>query len=291
MRPRMRATSKVIQLGLLIGIWIELPVLPTTAQTAPPKEAQPPAPGSQKRTGDDRSSFAFTSDFFSTAAGSQKLTGHDARRVEELDTAIEAALKADRWDDAVAKALELFALRTRAQGPKHFETVSAEWRLKTLRRVAPMSKEDQLAYQSAKTMNAEGEALTGKGKHAQALPLHEKVLEIRRRVLGDEFPETSESYNNLGYILFLQGKYVQSLPLYEKALAIRRRLLTDDHTDTAESYNNVAAILNADGKYAQAQPLFEKQLGIYRRLLTDGHPGTAVSYSNTANNLNSLGKS
>ena len=56
------------------------------------------------------------------------LKGDDAKRAEELAKAIEAALKADRWYEAIARAEELFALRTRVQGPKHFETVNAEWR-------------------------------------------------------------------------------------------------------------------------------------------------------------------
>src|SRR6516165_4841638 len=76
----------------------------------------------------------------------RKLTGADAKRAEELDKAIAASLTADRWDEAIAKAEELFALRAKIQGPKHFETMDAELHLKTLRRVAPMSKEDQVAY-------------------------------------------------------------------------------------------------------------------------------------------------
>ena len=121
----MKALRIVFRLGLVIGLGIAIPGLPTTAQTTSPKEAQPPAPGLRK------------------------LTGDDAKRAEELDKAIEAALKADRWDEAIARAEELLALRTRVQGPKHFETVNAEWRLKTLRRVAPMPHEDRVAYQSA----------------------------------------------------------------------------------------------------------------------------------------------
>ncbi len=127
----------------------------------------------------------------------RKLTGDDAKRAEELDKAIEAALKADRWDEAIARAEELLALRTRVQGPKHFETVNAEWRLKTLRRVAPMPKEDRVAYQSANTMNEQAEALYAQGKYAQAQPLFEKALEIRRRLLTDDHPDTADSYNNL----------------------------------------------------------------------------------------------
>ncbi len=131
----MKALRIVFRFGLLIGFGIGIPGLPTTAQTTSPKEAQPQAPGLRK------------------------LTGDDAKRAEELDKAIEAARKADRWDEAIARAEELLALRARAQGPKHFETVNAEWRLKTLRRVAPMPHEDRVAYQSANTMSEQAETL------------------------------------------------------------------------------------------------------------------------------------
>src|SRR6516164_8597218 len=86
-------------------------------------------------------------------AGLIKLTGADAKRAEELDKAIDGELKADRWDEAIAKVQELLALRVKVQGPKHFETVDEDWRLKALRSVAPMPGEDRAAYQSALIMN------------------------------------------------------------------------------------------------------------------------------------------
>src|SRR5260370_38452586 len=104
----MKALGIVLRSGLLIGFAIEILALPATAQTNALAEAQPPAPGLRK------------------------LTGDDARRAEELGKAIEEALKADRWDDAIARADELIALRRRAQGPKHFQTGNAEWLLKAL---------------------------------------------------------------------------------------------------------------------------------------------------------------
>jgi len=262
----MKALRIVLRLGLLIGLGIQILGWPTAAQTTAPKESQP------------------------LAAGLQKLTGDDAKRAEELDKAIDAKLKADRWDKAIAGAEELLALRTRAQGPKHFETVDAEWRLKTLRRVAAMPQVDRVAYQSANTMNAQGENLYAQGKYAQAQPLFEKALETFRRVLTDDQPETARSYVWLATSLNAQGKYAQAQPLFEKALEIHRRLLTDDHPHTAAGYNNLAQNLWVQGKYAQAQPLFEKALEICRRLLTDDHTYTASSYNNLASNLNAQGK-
>jgi CHAT domain-containing protein/tetratricopeptide (TPR) repeat protein len=224
------------------------------------------------------------------APGLLRLTGADARRAEELDKAIVAARKADRWDEAIARAEELLALRAKVQGPKHFKTVNAEWSLKTLHRVAPMPKEDRVAYQSAITMNEQAQALNAQGKSAAARPLFEKALEIRRRLLTDDHPDTATSYSNLAHILWVQGKYAQAQPLCEKALEIHRRLLSDDHPDTAMSYSDLAANLNDQGKYVQAQPLYEKALEIARRLLSDDHPDTATSYNNLAYNLAAQGK-
>ena len=132
--------------------------------------------------------------------------------------------------------------------------------------------------------------LNAQGKYALAQPLFEKALEIRRRLLTDDHPDTALSYNNVAFNLSAQGKDALAQPLFEKALEIYRRLLTDEHPDTARSYNNVAANLSAQGKYAVAQPLFEKALEIYRRLFTDDHPDTARSYNNVAANLSAQGK-
>jgi tetratricopeptide (TPR) repeat protein len=225
-----------------------------------------------------------------TSPGLIKLSGNDEIRAKELDAQIDKAVKADRWNEAIGNAEELLALRTRAQGPKHFETANEEWRLKALRRVAPMRNSDRANYPLAITLNAQAEKLDDQSKYAQAQPLHEKALGIYRRLLSDDHPLTAEGRNNVAFNLNAQGKYAQAQPLFEKALETFRRLLSDDHPLTAEGYNNVAYNLNAQGKYAQAQPLFEKALEIYRRLLTDDHPDTVTICNNLAYNLNAQGK-
>ncbi len=147
----------------------------------------------------------------------------DAKRAEEPGKAIDAALKADRRDEAIARAEELLALRARILGPKHFETVNDDWRQKTLRRVAAMPPEDRVACQSAAIVDAQAETFRAERNIAQAQPLFEKALEIRRRVLTDDHPDTATSYNDVAYNLRAQGKYAWAQPLFEKALAIYRR--------------------------------------------------------------------
>src|SRR4051794_25030392 len=100
MRPPMKAFRVGLRSGLLITLSLAILGPSATAQTDSAKETPPAAPASRK------------------------LAGEDAKRAEELEKAIEAALTADRWDQAIARAEELLDLRTRAQGSKHFETVT-----------------------------------------------------------------------------------------------------------------------------------------------------------------------
>ncbi len=76
----MKALRVLFRLGLLIGLGIQIPGLPTTAQTTSPKPEQ------------------------STAPGLRKLTGDDEKRAKQLDEQIDKSLKADRWDEAIARA-------------------------------------------------------------------------------------------------------------------------------------------------------------------------------------------
>jgi tetratricopeptide (TPR) repeat protein len=132
--------------------------------------------------------------------------------------------------------------------------------------------------------------LNHQGKYAQAQPLLEKALEIKRRLLTELHPDTAMTYNNVAMNLDAQGKHAQAQPLLEKALEIRRRVLTDLHPDTAHNYTNLASNYEAQGNHAGAEPLFEKALEIRRLLLGEGHFLTAYSFNKLAANLDAQGK-
>jgi tetratricopeptide (TPR) repeat protein len=251
--------------GKLMTPWLGLLVLFITSavpgQTSAPSSGQPPA------------------------QGLRTLTGADAQRAQHLEEAIDRAMKEDRWEEAISQAEELLALRARLQGEKHFETVDAMWRVKTLRRVAARTKGDRAAFLAARDSNEQAESLQDQGQYAAAQPLFEKALAVRRRLFSDDHPLTAESSNNLATNLNDQGKYAQAQALHQKALEIFHRLFADDHPNTAISSNNLAYNLQAQGKYSQAQPLYEKALAIRRRLLGDDHLHTATGSNNLAANL------
>ena len=71
--------------------------------------------------------------------------------------------------------------------------------------------------------------LNAQGKYAEAEPLFRQALAIRRKLLGEDHPDTAQSYNNVAGNLNAQGKYAEAEPLFRQALATRRKLLGEDH--------------------------------------------------------------
>ena len=127
-------------------------------------------------------------------------------------------------------------------------------------------------------------------EYEKAQELYSQVLEIRKRVLGEEHPATATSYNNLASVYASQGEYRKAEGLYGKALRISERVLGEEHPATAASYNNLAGVHESQGKYEKAKGLYEKALRIRERVLGEEHPDTAASYNNLAGLYASQGR-
>jgi hypothetical protein len=188
----MHAHRHLLPYRLLLALMIAIPRVVARVQTTSAKQAARSAPGLRK------------------------LADPDATRAEELDKAIAASLRADRFDEAIAKAQELVALRTKVQGPKHFEAMSAEWHLKTLRRMAPMLKEDRIAFQLALTMIEQATQLNTRGQYVAAETLLEKAPAIYPRLLTDHHPHTLAVVHDLAHALNTD-RPAQAEPLFRQA--------------------------------------------------------------------------
>jgi len=129
---------------------------------------------------------------------------------------------------------------------------------------------------TATSLNDLAVLLQKQGNYAEAQPLFERALAIRKLIFGEEDPITAVSLNNFAAVLQAQGHYAEAQPLYQRALAICDKRL-GDHPDTATSLNNLAAVLQSRGDLAQAQPLYERALAIRDKVLGTNHPDTARS--------------
>ncbi|MHB1423289.1 MAG: tetratricopeptide repeat protein [Gemmataceae bacterium] len=153
----------------------------------------------------------------------------------------------------------------------------------------PETFKDQLDTEAA-LLETIGNVYNSLGFLSDAHTVLQKSLAIRRKLLGEEHPDTASSYNSLALNLNAQGKYWEAEKGFRNALDVREKILGEEHPDTARSHNSLALNLNAQGKYWEAEDGFRKALAIFRKVLGEEHPDTAASYNNVAVNLQSQGR-
>jgi tetratricopeptide (TPR) repeat protein len=218
------------------------------------------------------------------------LQGEGAKKAAEQAKRFGQLQEAGKFEEALRVAEALTELRQKVQGADHWQAVNARWVVAALRRVLQQGAETQKEYAGLSAMGRQAAALEGKGRYRDAQPIRRDILAIRRKVLGDEHPETATSYNNVASNLDDQGNYAEAEAGYRKALAIYRKALGEEHPGTATSYNNLAGNQIDQGKYAEAEEGYRKALAIRRKVLGEEHPDTALSYNILAYNQNSQGK-
>ncbi len=121
------------------------------------------------------------------------------------------------------------------------------------------------------------EIYTVLGRYDDAAELEERALETRRRLLGDENPETLLAINNMGSILEAKGDLARAEKLYQEAVDKNRRVLGLDDPDTLRSMGNLGNFYRAQGKLADAEPLAREALEGMRRVLGVEHRDTLIA--------------
>jgi len=142
----------------------------------------------------------------------------------------------------------------------------------------------------AELMDTMGDVYRKLGLYPQAELLLEQALAERKRVLGDDHPDTLNSMNNLALLYQYQGRYAEAEPLYLETLETRQRVFGDDHPDTLASMNNLALLYWKQGRYEEAEPLYLEALKTQKRVLGDDHPLTLGSTNNLANLYSDQGR-
>ena len=127
------------------------------------------------------------------------------------------------------------------------------------------------------------------GDLAGARKIGEQVLDLLRRVLGEEHPDTLTSMNNMAQTLGSQGDLPGARKIQEQVLGVRRRVLGEEHPDTLTSMNNLALTLGAQGDLPGARKIQEQVLDLLRRVVGEEHPNTLAIMSNLARTLWSQG--
>ena len=135
---------------------------------------------------------------------------------------------------------------------------------------------------TADLLSQAGVFLKNQGQPARAAGYFQRALADRRRVLGQDHPDTLASRHNLAGAFQDAGDLGRAIPLHEQALADCVRVLGQDHPDTLASRNNLAGAYRDAGDLGRAIPLFEQALADCVRVLGQDHPHTLTARHNLA---------
>lgn len=128
------------------------------------------------------------------------------------------------------------------------------------------------------------------GLYESAMPLQESALATRRKVLGEEHPDTLSSIHYTASLLNSQGNHAEAERHYREAIEKSRRALGEEHPETLVSINGMGALLRNQGRLAEAESYFRETLERHRRVLGEVHHDTLVVKHNMGNILESRGK-
>ncbi|KAL8907437.1 MAG: hypothetical protein Q9207_001407 [Kuettlingeria erythrocarpa] len=132
--------------------------------------------------------------------------------------------------------------------------------------------------------------LSDQGRLDEAASMKQEVLEKRRRILGDEHPDTITAMKNLANTLSDQGQLDKAASMQQEVLEKTRRILGDEHPNTTSAMSNLANTLSDQGRLDEAASMRQEVLEESRRILGDEHPNTITAMSNLASTLSHQGR-
>jgi class 3 adenylate cyclase len=107
-----------------------------------------------------------------------------------------------------------------------------------------------------------------------------EALAIRRKLLGDEHPDTAALMNHLARCYQQQEKFGQAEPLLRQALAVTSRSLGPEHPGTADIIESLASLNNSLGRLDEASELYRQAIAIHSASEGPEHPHTAIAIYN-----------
>jgi tetratricopeptide (TPR) repeat protein len=131
--------------------------------------------------------------------------------------------------------------------------------------------------------------LRSRGQYRQAVTLQAEALAGRRRLFGEDHPDTLASLHSLAVVNRNLRDLQNARQLFLQALTARERVLGDDHPDTLWSKNSLAVTRQSLGDLHGARELHEQTLAARRRVLGDDHPDTLWSMNKLAVTHRQLG--
>jgi tetratricopeptide (TPR) repeat protein len=199
-----------------------------------------------------------------------------------------------RWKEAEKLGVQVMKTRKRVLGDEHPDTLSSmgnlaltyknhgQWReakdlfvqvMQTWKRV--LSKEHPDTLSSMKNLvwayRNQGRwhlvwTYRNQGRWKEAEKLEVQVMEMTKRVLGDEHPDTLTSMANLAVTYRDQGRWKEAEKLEVQVMETRKRVLGDEHPDTLSIMANLALTYWNQERWKEAKELLVQVVQIRKRV-------------------------
>jgi hypothetical protein len=105
-----------------------------------------------------------------------------------------------------------------------------------------------------------GRLLASEGHAQEAEKLFAQIVDVRKRVLGLEHPDTVKAMADLSAVLGMEHKYAESEKLGREALELGRRVLGEKDTTVAILLYNLGALAGCRGQNDEALALLDLSL-------------------------------
>ncbi|KAH6866069.1 P-loop containing nucleoside triphosphate hydrolase protein, partial [Thelonectria olida] len=128
------------------------------------------------------------------------------------------------------------------------------------------------------------------GRWKEAEELFVRVMELRKRVLGEEHPSTLTSMANLASTYRNQGRWKEAEALQVRVMETRKRVLGEEHPSTLTSMANLASTYWNQGRWKEAEALEVRVMETSSRVLGEEHPSTLTSMANLASTYRNQGR-
>jgi tetratricopeptide (TPR) repeat protein len=120
-----------------------------------------------------------------------------------------------------------------------------------------------------------GVLLSARSKAKEAEELLRAALEGRRKIVGEDHPDTLASKESLGVMLAGRGKLREGEELLRAVLEARRRLLGGDHASTIQITSQLASLLEMKNERAAAESLLSEAYASIQRTKSYARPEAA----------------
>jgi tetratricopeptide (TPR) repeat protein len=216
------------------------------------------------------------------AQAPKTLSKADAKRVDELEKAIDALGLEGKFAEAIEPARQARAICEAALGPEHWQ--AADWRRteETLLAISALPVEGRQALARAQALSAAGWEAYLKARYEEAAASSRRVLEVRKRWLGERHLRTAWAYMRLCIVGGVLGDWFASEAMCRKALAIEIETLGERHPETGRHYFNLANVLSHRGDLTGAEAIYRRSLAILLEALGEHHGDIGRPYNNIA---------